>query len=86
MKQVPLLLFVNMFAKMICHPPLGQPTVVSAGQDSVDFIVVLEGDAEKPWQVALWHDLDSDGREWAALEFEEAVGKHEIVSSMLCIQ
>jgi hypothetical protein len=73
-----------MYAKIVCSPPLGQPTIVPAGQEIVDFIVLLETTADsvpnKPWQVALWHDLGTENGEWSALNFEETSRKHEIVS------
>jgi hypothetical protein len=75
----------EMFAKMICYPPLGQPTIVPAGQETVDFIVLLETESDKQWQVALWHDLGSRNGEWTASNFEVASGKHEIVSSVCLI-
>jgi hypothetical protein len=62
----------EMFAKLTCIPPLGQPTTIPAGQDTVDFIVLLETEStsKQQWQVALWHDLDSGNGEWSALDFE----------------
>ncbi|KIW07354.1 uncharacterized protein PV09_02200 [Verruconis gallopava] len=65
-----------MYAKIVCHPPLGQPTVVPAGQCAVDFIVLLETAADsstskKQWQVSLWHDLDAEGDEWNSSDFTE---------------
>jgi hypothetical protein len=78
-----------MLARMICDPPLGQPTIIPAGQDFVDFVVVLEvaGDASasKQWQVALWHDLNPDGSGWLASELDERTEGHHIVRHDLCI-
>jgi hypothetical protein len=74
-----------MYAKMICYPPLGQPTVIPAGQETVDFIVLLETAAESStrWQVALWHSSNADDEDWTALDFSESSGKHELVSLSL---
>jgi hypothetical protein len=74
-----------MFASMICDPPLGQPTCISAGQDAVDFIVVLEtasdASTNKQWQVALWHNFNPDESGWMSSNFEENTQNHQIVSS-----
>lgn len=81
-----------MKAKMLCYPPLGQPTLIPAGQDSVDFTVVLEtsdttaSNSTKQWQVALWHDLDSDNGEWHSAIFEESDGIDDVVSCVLSRQ
>ena len=63
----------EMFARVLCYPPLGQATVVEAGKKSVVFYVVLEvgRDAGGKWEVELWCDRES---EWAALTFEEREG------------
>lgn len=52
-----------MLVKLICHPPLGQPTVVPATADEVVFRVALEvhASSEKEWEVALWHDGEGGG-------------------------
>jgi len=63
-----------MYAKAVCHPPLGEPTVLPVGTGCVKFTVVLETDAasEKPWEVALWCDLEfPNGEKWTELAFEE---------------
>jgi hypothetical protein len=71
----------EMYAKLVCNPPLGQATVVSPGTDSVTFTVLLETDpsSQKQWQVALWHDLGGPTDEWKSLEFEEHTGHQDIV-------
>ena len=63
-----------MYAKTVCYPPLGEPTVLPVGTVNVKFTVVLETDAssESPWEVALRCDLglQNDGK-WTELAFEE---------------
>jgi len=72
--------------KMLCYPPLGEPTIIPAGQDAVDFIVILEtsdsisSTSDKEWQVALWHNLDARGDEWSEISFVEDSRQHNIVS------
>lgn len=76
----------EMYAKLICHPPLGQPTVIPAGQDSVDFTILLETDpaSERQWEVALWHDLGGQNGQWSSLNFDESIGEHEMVGESPC--
>jgi hypothetical protein len=54
-----------MFAKLVCHPPLGQPTVVPHEAQNMTFRVALEVNAksEKSWEVLLWHDIHGEWRE-----------------------
>lgn len=54
----------EMFAKVHCWPPLGEPTVIPFGQNKVLCTVVLEtdGKSEKNWEVELWQGLA--GEEW----------------------
>ncbi|KAF2823401.1 glycoside hydrolase [Ophiobolus disseminans] len=49
-----------MYASLICHPPLGQTTVVGPEKKSVRFTVLIESSAgsEKTWEVALWHNFE----------------------------
>jgi hypothetical protein len=54
----------EMGASISSHPPLGQVTQLKDG--NLKFIVLLEiddKDAQKPWEVALWHS--SAGADWA---------------------
>ncbi|CAK7229005.1 hypothetical protein SBRCBS47491_007102 [Sporothrix bragantina] len=60
------------------HPPLGQVTTLASG-DAVTFYAVVEHkEAEKPFEIALWHSpteraagvAGEDGAEWAATAFE----------------
>jgi hypothetical protein len=71
-----------MFAKMLCYPPLGQPTIVPR-RKRVDFVVVLETSREaaasKQWEVVLWHDLGANGNGWSGISFEEETSQHEVV-------
>jgi hypothetical protein len=73
----------EMYATLVCKPPLGQPTIVPAGTQSVTFNVLLETDlaSEKKWQVALWHDLGSSPDNWSAVDFQETSTEHDIVCS-----
>jgi hypothetical protein len=63
----------EMFAKLVCSPPLGQATVVPSGQ-STTFTVLLETDAgsKKEWQVALWHNAGASDHEWVSLDLKAA--------------
>lgn len=76
-----------MYAKLICHPPLGQSTVIPAGLDSVDFTILLETDpaSERQWEVALWHDLGGKDEEWTSVNFDESIEKHEMVGESFCL-
>jgi hypothetical protein len=71
----------EMFAKLVCNPPLGQATVVPPGTESVTFSVLLETDpsSQKEWQVALWHDLGGPEDEWKSLDFQEAASDQDLV-------
>jgi hypothetical protein len=83
-----------MIVAMLCYPPLGQATVVSAGQDYVKFIVHLESadgialeksSKNKPWEVALWHDMNREDGEaiWEEEYFSETSQAHHVVSSLI---
>src|ERR1700755_3335611 len=69
----------EMFAKLVCHPPLGQPTVVPSTATNVTFRVALEVNAnsEKSWEVLLWHDLRGD---WQESALSQTTDPHNIVS------
>lgn len=71
----------EMFAKLVCNPPLGQATIVSPGSASVTFSVLLETDpaSQKQWQIALWHDLGGPEDEWKAATFKETPADQELV-------
>lgn len=71
----------EMFAKLVCNPPLGQATVIPPDAGSVTFSVLLEVDAasQKQWQIALWHDLGGPDDEWKAADFQEASADQELV-------
>lgn len=71
----------EMFAKLVCNPPLGQATVVPPGTESVTFSVLLETDpaSRKEWQIALWHDLEGPDDEWKSADFQESSTDHELV-------
>lgn len=71
----------EMFAKLVCNPPLGLATVVPPGSDSVTFSVLLETDAasQKQWQIALWHDLGGPEEEWKSANFQETSSDQELV-------
>jgi hypothetical protein len=70
----------EMHAKLICHPPLGQPTIVPAGTKTIQFRVALEVDAvsEKNWEVVLWHH-HGQPEGWIAEKFERASADTTIV-------
>ena len=78
-----------MYAKMLCYPPLGESTIVPAGQDSVQFTIVLEtaeivfASSSKQWQVALWHNANSGESEWDEASFDESIHDDEVVSMVL---
>jgi hypothetical protein len=69
----------EMFAKLICHPPLGQPTVLSSTTTNVTFRVALEvkANSEKSWEVLLWHNLEGN---WQESTLNQAADPHNIVS------
>lgn len=71
----------EMFAKLVCNPPLGQATVIPPDTESVTFSVLLEVDpaSQKQWQIALWHDLGGPDDEWKSADFQEASADQEIV-------
>ena len=70
----------DMFAEIICYPPLDQATVLPAGD--VTFQAVLETEPNtKPFELALWVNLDGDDQEWKALPFEETVDE----GGLLCV-
>jgi hypothetical protein len=70
----------EMHAKLICHPPLGQPTVVPASAKSIQFRVALEVDAasQRNWEVVLWHDLDGLEK-WRDNAFDQSLEDSKIV-------
>jgi hypothetical protein len=70
----------EMHAKLICHPPLGQSTVVPAATKTIQFRVALEVDAagEKSWEAVLWHH-HGPSEEWKAETFEKASADRTIV-------
>jgi hypothetical protein len=76
-----------MFAKVACSPPLGQATVIEAGNNSIRFTVLLETDPSSgtEWQVALWHNLGASGDEWSSIDFTEISDEVEIVCSSSCV-
>jgi len=80
-KLAPEITTKEMFAKLVCNPPLGQATVVPPGTESVTFSVLLETDpsSQKQWQVALWHDLGGPGDEWKSLDFKETSAGDDVV-------
>jgi hypothetical protein len=73
----------EMFARLSCNPPLGQPTVVAAAQKSVTFRLGLDVHSQNKddWEVELWHDFD--GGEWTSTKFELVKESEEIVC-VLC--
>lgn len=80
-KSDPEIITKEMFAKLVCNPPLGQATVIPPGSESVTFSVLLETDpvSQKQWQIALWHDLGGPDDQWKSAEFQEASTEHELV-------
>jgi hypothetical protein len=74
----------EMHAKLICHPPLGHPTVVPESAKSIPFRVVLEIDAasQRNWEVVLWHDLDGS-ENWKEEAFNSISEDSNIVCDML---
>ncbi|KAF2030319.1 raffinose synthase protein-like protein Sip1 [Setomelanomma holmii] len=57
-----------MYASLICHPPLGQTTIIGPETDSVRFTVLIESSAgsDKTWDVALWHNFEGI-HQWTSL-------------------
>lgn len=81
-KEEPEITTKDMFAKLVCNPPLGQATVLPPGIESVTFSVLLETDpsSQKQWQVALWHDLVGGVEdEWKSLDFKETSADQDFV-------
>jgi hypothetical protein len=70
----------DMYAKLVCSPPLGQATIVPPGQ-SVIFTVLLETEvaSEKKWQLCLWHNLGAQDGEWNSSDFKAASDEVGIV-------
>ncbi|RDI84867.1 hypothetical protein Vi05172_g4892 [Venturia inaequalis] len=71
----------EMFAKLVCNPPLGQATVIPPDTESVTFSVLLEVDpaSQKQWQIALWHDLGGPDDEWKSADFQEVSADQEML-------
>jgi hypothetical protein len=69
----------EMFAKLICHPPLGQPTVIPSTATNVKFTVALEINAssEKTWEAILWHNMED---QWQECMLKQIDDPHNIVS------
>ncbi|SMR52562.1 unnamed protein product [Zymoseptoria tritici ST99CH_1A5] len=63
----------DMYLKLTCWPPLGQPLTVSRHEHSVHFTVLMEtmnskvADQEEP-QIFLWHNHNGDS-DWTELQF-----------------
>jgi Raffinose synthase or seed imbibition protein Sip1 len=60
----------EMYAKIICHPPLGQATTVPAGPVTFNAILETETNA-KPFELSLWFNKNGEGAEWDGIPFEE---------------
>lgn len=60
-----------MYATLTCSPPLGQTTTIAPEKDRVRFTVLIESSfgSEKPWEVALWHNLESHDK-WTTLNLK----------------
>jgi hypothetical protein len=84
-KSEPEITTKEMFAKLVCNPPLGQATVIPPGTESVTFFVLLETDplSQKQWQIALWHNLGRPEDEWKSVEFQETSTKQDLVCPIL---
>jgi len=64
----------NMYAAITCSPPIGQPTVISEHQDSIQFAVLLETSAaslvkEQKIRVSIWHNHKGQ-HEWSELPLQ----------------
>ncbi|MCJ1353398.1 MAG: hypothetical protein MMC33_003384 [Icmadophila ericetorum] len=65
---------MELFANIICDPPLGQSTVIPHNREAVNFTVLIESSIsfpEQSWEAVLWHNCHEDG-EWHELHLEEA--------------
>ena len=71
----------EMYAKIICHPPLGQATTQPAGS-AVVFHAVLETHEviSKTFELALWSNLNGNETEWQATPFAEVEDEDALFS------
>jgi hypothetical protein len=71
----------NMYARLVCYPPLGQTTVVPSTSTSVAFTVVVETKASstREWEVELWHNF-GDTPDWQGTSFEELGDSSDLVN------
>lgn len=72
----------DMYAKITCSPPLGQATIISGHQQSVQFTILLETSSQSSSQgndkaqVCIWHNHNGE-HEWTELQLnaDEEVGE-----------
>ncbi|KAF2102437.1 glycoside hydrolase [Rhizodiscina lignyota] len=69
-----------MYAKVLCHPPLGQATAVPAGSPSVTFTVFVETNASptRELEVQLWHNIGTS-QDWEGTSFAELEDPSDLV-------
>ncbi|KAL8820556.1 MAG: hypothetical protein Q9191_007492 [Dirinaria sp. TL-2023a] len=64
---------MQLFARVLCHPPLGQALSVPSDQLAIQFNVVIESSKSFPdqgWEAVIWHNGHQGGK-WAGLTLEK---------------
>ncbi|KEQ75924.1 glycoside hydrolase [Aureobasidium namibiae CBS 147.97] len=72
-----------MYAAIICSPPIGQPTVISRDQDTVQFSVFLETSAaslvnEQNVRVSIWHNHKGQ-HDWSELALQASNDHDDVI-------
>lgn len=73
---------MEIFAKIVCFPPLGSLTIIARERPEVEFTVVLEVSRSLPpvaWEVSIWHNCPtkegSDATVWQDLPLTQSAAR-----------